>query len=217
MLDPSEVALIFDLDNTLIHSTIDFRKIRQRLIALLRAAGAPEDTDDRLMVLAIPQLVERGRRHDEALARRMWDVIVEEEDLGLKDATAVEHAADVLRELDHRRFRLGLLTNNRRDATLERLTAFGMRAPFDAIATRDDVADLKPDPHGVTYLSARLPGVRRVYVIGDSWVDGQTAEAAGARFVGFGPREEEVRARGIRPWAWITDLRELLDLEFAEA
>ncbi len=31
-------------------------------------------------------------------------------------------------------------------------------------------------------------------------------------FMGFGEREAEVMARGISPWAWIPDLRELLEL-----
>jgi HAD superfamily hydrolase (TIGR01549 family) len=148
------------------------------------------------------------------LADRMWKVIIEEEDLGLEGAVAVEHAADVLQELGRRQFRLGLLTNNRREATLERLTELGLRAPFGAIATRDDVAGMKPLPDGVAHLLVRLPGVRRTYVIGDSWTDGQAAEAAGARFVGFGPRAADVRARGVAVWTWITDLRELLELDF---
>lgn len=213
MLDPSDVGLIFDFDNTLIHSTIDFRKIRQRLIALLRTAGLEDESDERLMAMAIPQLVERGRQRDEALAARMWDVISEEEDVGLKDADVVEHAADVLRELRRRGFRLGLLTNNRRGATMDRLAAFGLRDPFAAIATRDDLVHLKPHPEGIDFLTAQLPGIRRAYVIGDSWVDGETAAGAGVPFIGFGPREHEVRARGVQPWAWITDLRELLDLD----
>ncbi|HEV8354745.1 MAG TPA: HAD-IA family hydrolase [bacterium] len=213
MLHPLDVALIFDLDNTLIHSTIDFRRIRVRLITLLRAAGLSDDSDDALMKLAIPQLVERGRAHDESLAGRMWGVITEEEDLGLQDADAVEHAAAVLGELARRKFRLGLLTNNRRDGTLDRMTELGLHAYFGAIATRDDVGVLKPMPDGVTHLLARLDPVQRVYVVGDSWIDGQAASAAGARFIGFGPREAEVRARGITVWTWITDLRELLELD----
>jgi phosphoglycolate phosphatase len=213
MLAPSEVALIFDLDNTLIHSTIDFRRIRVRLIELLRAAGLSDDSDDALMKLAIPQLVERAGARDESLAARMWDVITEEEDLGLQGAEAVEHAAAVLGELVRRQFQLGLLTNNRRDGTLDRLTQLGLRAYFDAVATRDDVGVLKPMPDGVTHLLARLGQVQRVYVIGDSWIDGQAASAAGARFIGFGPREAEVRARDVKPWVWILDLRELLKLD----
>src|SRR3989304_5278940 len=46
MRAPHEIVLIFDLDNTLIHSTIDFIGTRHRLIDLLEAAGrapAPRD------------------------------------------------------------------------------------------------------------------------------------------------------------------------------
>ncbi|MGH2348402.1 MAG: HAD family hydrolase [bacterium] len=210
---PQDVALIFDFDNTLIHSTIDFRRIRRRLIRLLRDAGVTGEPDDALMQLAIPQLVELGGRRSEPLAAQMWKVIIEEEDLGLGGAGAVEHAADVLQELAARKFRLGLLTNNRREPTLDRLTELGLRAPFGAIATRDDVAVMKPMPDGVTHLLARLGPVHRVYVIGDSWIDGQAASAAGARFIGFGRRESEVRSRGVPIWTWIADLRELLTLD----
>lgn len=213
MLDPAEVAVIFDLDNTLIHSTIDFRKIRRRLIVHLRDAGVTDPSDDSLMALAIPELVERGLKQDPALADQMWQVIAEEEDAGLEGAGAVEHAADVLQALDRRGFQLGLLTNNRRDGTLDRIGQLGLGVHFDAIATRDDVGSLKPLPDGVTHLLTRLRGVRRTYVVGDSWIDGQAAEAAGARFIGFGPRETEVRARGVHPWAWITDLRQLLEID----
>ena len=36
---PDAIALIFDLDNTLIHSTIDFMGTRRRLIGVLQGAG----------------------------------------------------------------------------------------------------------------------------------------------------------------------------------
>ena len=49
-----------------------------------------------------------------------------------------------------------------------------------------------------------------------SWIDAQAAHAAGARFIGFGTKEQSVRERGIPVWKWITDLRELLDLRFDE-
>jgi len=58
-----------------------------------------------------------------------------------------------------------------------------------------------------------LGPVHAAYLVGDSWIDGLAAERAGIRFIGFGPRRAEVEARGVRPWTWVGDLRELLTLD----
>lgn len=214
---PSEVALVFDLDNTLIHSTIDFMAIRRDLIAMLRAAGVAGPSDAELTRQAIPELVELGGRVDASLPDRMWRVIADAEDAGLADAGLVDHAGDVLPQLAARGFRLGLLTNNSRGSIEDRMRSLGLHVHFEVLATRDDVARLKPAPDGVHYLLGRLAGIQRAYVIGDSWIDGLAADAAGARFIGFGARETEVRGRGIQPWTWITDLRQLLELDLCGA
>ncbi len=209
---PQHIALIFDLDNTLIHSRIDFLAVRHRLIDLLYATQVTDQPRDALVRLALPELIELARQKDPSLAERMWEVIRQAEEAGLRGAVAVEHAEEVLRVLRARGFRLALLTNNAREGVAERLTALQLASLFEVIATRDDVTALKPLPDGVQFVLTRLPGVRQAYLVGDAWIDGRAAQAAGVRFIGFGDKAAEVAARGVRPWAWITDLRELLDL-----
>lgn len=213
---PRTILLIFDLDNTLIHSTIDFIGTRHRLIDLLEAAGRAPAPRDTLLREPIPHLVALAEGFDARLARAMWDVIAAAEAEGIRHATPVEHAGDVLRTLHARGYRLAVLTNNARDGVRPKLEEFAFDAFFDVIATRTDVPALKPSPEGVRYILERLPGVEVAYVIGDAWIDGRAAENAGARFIGFGPREDASRDRGVRPWAWITDLRELLDLPLGQ-
>ena len=41
--------IVFDFDNTLVHSRIDFAGIRREILDLLRRVGHPEAVDDRLM------------------------------------------------------------------------------------------------------------------------------------------------------------------------
>lgn len=216
MAAPAEIALIFDLDNTLIETRIDFLRIRHRLIEMLHAAGATRRAREDLVALALPELVTLGREASVELADRMWAVIQEAEDGGLEGAAPVAHAGDVLVELRRRGYRLGLLTNNARAGTTARLRILGLEGFFDAVATRDEVRGLKPLPDGVTFLHQRFPGTSRVYVIGDAWIDGRAAEAAGARFIGFGAKEADIRARGVKPWAWVRDLRDLLSLKLDE-
>lgn len=216
MRRPREIALIFDLDNTLLHSTIDFIGTRHRLIDLLEARGAAPAPREALVREPIPHLAALGEAADADLARAMWAAIAAAEAEGLRHAVPVAYAGDVLRTLQARGYRLAVLTNNARDGVLPKLEEFAFDAFFDVIATRTEVAALKPSPEGVHYILARLPGVELAYVIGDAWIDGRAAEGAGARFVGFGPRADASRERGVRPWAWITDLRELLSLPFGQ-
>lgn len=212
MRPPHEVALIFDLDNTLIHSTIDFMGTRHRLIDLLEAAGVAPAPRDVLVREPIPHLAALGETAGADLAHAMWEVIAAAEAAGIRGAQPIEYAAEVLRALHARGYRLAVLTNNARDAVLPKLQEFAFDALFDVIVTRTEVPALKPAPDGVRYILGKLPGVEGAYVIGDAWIDGRAAEAAGVRFIGFGPREGISRERGVSAWAWITDLRELLTL-----
>jgi phosphoglycolate phosphatase len=215
MRPPREIALIFDLDNTLIQSTIDFMGTRHRLIDLLEAAGRAPAPREVLIREPIPHLAALGEA-DPDLARAMWDVIAAAEAEGIRRAGPVEHAGEVLRTLHARGYRLAVLTNNARDAVLPKLEEYAFDPFFDVIATRTEVPALKPSADGVRYILACLPGVGAAYVIGDAWIDGLAAEAAGARFIGFGPREQVARERGVRAWRWVTDLRELLGLPLGE-
>lgn len=214
MLAPAEVALIFDLDQTLIHTRIDFVAIRHRLIDLLYEHGVTDQPRDSLLRLALPELADLGRRRIPELGAAMWTIIKEAEDGGLQGAEPVAHAVPVLEALRHRGFRLALLTNNARPGAIERLKMLGLTRAFEVVVTRDEVGGLKPLPDGVHYILQRLPGIKRTCVIGDAWIDAQAAYEAGARFIGFGGKEASVRERGLPIWKWITDLRELLEVDY---
>ncbi|MGH2399807.1 MAG: HAD family hydrolase [bacterium] len=214
MTEPRDVVLIFDLDNTLIHSTIDFLGLRHRLIDLLLSAGAASAPREVLIREAIPHLVALGEAVDPALGQSMWEVVAEAEQLGLQHAHADTHAADVLRALRGRGYRLAVLTNNARTGVLPKLDEFGLTPFFNLIATRNDVDALKPSAAGVRYVLDRMPGVRAAWLIGDAWIDGLAAREAGIPFVGIGPRQSVALERGATPVAWIAELQELLDFDF---
>lgn len=204
--------MIFDFDNTLIDSRINFSELRTALIDLLEAAAPLPSPRADLMRLPIHGLVERGEETAPDLARTMWKLIEDFEAEGLKDATVMPNAHDVLERLAARGYRLALLTNNARPATERMLDVLALSPFLSFVVTRDDVPRLKPDPSGIHVILERLGPAQTAYLVGDSWLDGQAAHTAGIRFIGFGPRRVEVEARGVRAWAWVTDLRELLDL-----
>ncbi|HLW58976.1 MAG TPA: HAD family hydrolase [bacterium] len=218
VVTPARVALIFDMDNTLIGSRIDFPAIRRSLIAMLRTTGAVDESDEVLMRRALAQLVAIGAAHDRhhgtALARRMWEIIEAHEAEGLRDALPLDGAAEVLGTLRARGFRIAVLTNNGRTGAVDALHASGLGGLAETVIARDDAGALKPAGDGVWEAVRRLGSVERSYVIGDSWIDGAAAAEAGARFIAYRRSAEELGDRGIHPWCCVAHLGELLALDF---
>jgi phosphoglycolate phosphatase len=217
MIDAGRIALIFDMDNTLIGSQIDFPAIRRALIALLRAAGAVQEPDDALTRRAIAQLVAiaagHDRTHSTAMTSRMWEIIEAHEAQGLLGAPPLDDAGDVLAALRARGFRIAILTNSGRAAALVALREAKLLDNAEVLVARDDVRAIKPAGDGVAEAARRLGDVERLYVIGDSWIDGAAAAASGARFIAYRRSPEELQDRGVRPWRTIAHLAELLDLD----
>lgn len=220
MVASARVALVFDMDNTLIGSRIDFPAIRGGLIALLRAVDATREPDESLMRRALAQLVAIGTAYDWAhgttLTRQMWEVIEAHEAAGLRHALPLDGAGDVLGALQARGFRIAILTNNGRASALDALRAAGLGDRAEVVIARDDVRALKPAGEGVAEAVRRLGHVERVYVIGDSWIDGAAAAEAGAKFIAYRRTAEDLRDRNVRPWSSIAHLRELLTLDLTE-
>lgn len=213
-MDAHPPLLIFDFDNTLVDSRIDFAAIRGALIDLLESSRPLTEPRGALMRVPIADLVTRIGNSAPHLTAQAWATIEAFETAGLADAVPLPYVHGVLADLAARGFHLALLTNNARTATQRVLAELGLAALISVTVTRDEVPALKPDPAGIRLVMERAGPHRTAYLVGDSWVDGQAAARAGIRFVGFGPRRAEVETRGVMPWAWIRDLRELLDLDW---
>ena len=87
------------------------------------------------------------------------------------------------------------------------LARCGLDPFFATLVTRDEAA-LKPDPAGLRLLEAAFPE-RRIWVVGDSWVDGAAAQAGGAGFIAYGADPAELARRGVAPRTVLRDLRQL--------
>ena len=228
MIPSAQIALVFDMDNTVLGSHIDFAAIRRALGAMLREAGATGESDDALRRHAIGELVACGAVHDAergtAMVPRMWEIITAHEIEGLREAAALDGAPGVLAALRSRGYRVAILTNNSRSGASRALEAAGLAHAAETVVTRDDVPTMKPASDGVVEALHRLGGappagagpehIKTAYVIGDSWIDGAAARGAGARFIAYRRSPEELLARGLRPWRVINHLAELLEIDF---
>jgi phosphoglycolate phosphatase len=208
--------IVFDFDNTLVHSKIDFAGIRRELLEMLRQSGHPEATGDglpeRLARLSIGEIIDLGAAHDPAIYDAAWQMVLEYETAGMVASTVEPDARSTLHALRDAGFTLAVMTNNARPATLAALDLFDMRAVFHLILTRDEVP-MKPDPAGIVQAMTTFeapPG--RTVMIGDSWLDGRAADAAGVPYIGFRPRAGVLDERGVPYWAIVERLGDLVPL-----
>jgi phosphoglycolate phosphatase len=213
-------AIIFDLDNTLVHSRIDFRGIRRDLVALLLAADVlaeplPTEGPRRR---SIGQIIELGDEHDAQhgtrLGAEMWRIVEAYEREGMRLASIEPDSGPVLAELRRRGHALGVLTNNAHSAAMEALRKFELAPYVDPVLGREDVPAMKPSPSGLEVARERLgERAERLIMVGDSYLDGLAARDAGCPFIGFRPSPGDLYGHHIAPLAVIKDLRELLALD----
>jgi phosphoglycolate phosphatase len=202
--------IVFDFDNTLVHSRIDFVGIRRELLELLQRVGHPEAASDSLMRLSIGQIIDSGTAHDPSVYEEAWRIVVEYETAGMFAATIEPAAPETLHGLRDCGFKLAVLTNNARPATLAALDLFAMTSAFDLVLTRDEAA-MKPDPAGILIAMRELQvGTERTVMVGDSWMDGAAAARAGVTFIGFQPRAGVLEERGVQAWTVVQHLTELM-------
>jgi phosphoglycolate phosphatase len=202
--------VIFDLDNTLVHSRIDFLAIRQVVIARLLEVGALDTPPADPRVRAIPEWLDLAAAHHPLLADELWRVVDRFERDGMLHGTVEADARETLDRLAAAGLRLAVLTNNSLDSAEAALARFDLRAPLELVLARDVVPALKPDGAGVAHAHATLGGGPTT-VVGDSWIDGMATQRAdvSARFVAFRANLADLASRGVQPWASVTALAEI--------
>ncbi len=185
-------AVIFDMDGTLIRSTIDFRKMNQGLADTLLQHGLPKDILDpsgkvnESIVRAYSYF--KVHSHDgwaEALERDLNRVSLEVEMARVDETREVPGTADTLRYLRSRGIRTAVLTRGSRAYTERALLAAGLDDKFEVVLCRDDhpLIEAKPNPVALrrVYNALDLNGDECLF-IGDHDTDLLCAQGAGSPF-----------------------------------
>lgn len=161
---PQVTGIIFDLDDTLVASGLDFDSMRAEM-RLPR--GVP-------VLEAIAELpAEDQRRCNEILDRH--------EMAGAARAELMPGVQSFLHRLAERGLRRAVVTRNSRIQTLPLLARLELE--FDAVLTRDD-GPVKPDPAAIWEICRRWQThAERVVVIGDYRFDLEMGHRAGAKSV----------------------------------
>lgn len=169
--DPSLAQLrhwVFDMDGTLTVAVHDFAAIR-------RALSIPEASDILEHLAGLPA--------DEAAEKHAW--LLEHERELARGSMASAGAVELVRLLQSRGCRLGILTRNARELAMIVLEAIGLRDAFDLndILGRDE-APPKPHPGGLQHFARRWGiACSELVMVGDYRYDLECARAAGARSV----------------------------------
>ncbi len=187
-------GLVFDLDGTLIHSTIDFLLMRNRTFERMKEAGVPnrvlEDTESIAYNLSASFRYLSEVKSAEAARSLCSDVskiMSEIEMLKVSQTQAVMGADKTIHHLIGKGYSVAVLTRGSRRYTEAALLASGLAKYFQYSVCRDDHPDdeAKPNPISMTRTASKL-GVTKenCLLVGDHAMDLECARAAGTGFIG---------------------------------
>lgn len=205
-------AIIFDMDNTLLQSKIDFFKMKKVVYDfLVREKLLSHDfswTDK-----TPSQIIETGRKHAgfQQVEDEVWRLVAEVESEGMEYVALEPYASELLAQLKEQNKLVALLTNNAYGAAAKALTDLSVLHLFDYVAGREQMQELKPSPSGILHILDQVPPRPKEdwVMVGDSWIDGMAATRAGIPFIAYQASLPELEKKGVNPLGAIDNLKEL--------
>lgn len=198
----------FDLDHTLVRTPLDLAAMAGDMRAHLERVGACLPArDERWRVGELLRFCKREMpEHEPAL----WTLALDREQQAMDEATLEAGALEAVVGARRLGFATALWTNNAGAVTRSALERLRLGAHFDVVVTRDEMQELKPDPDGWRVIAGLIGGASSSAVmVGDSWVDGLAATAAGVPFVAYRMTAEDLARWKITPITTLTDLATL--------
>jgi phosphoglycolate phosphatase len=178
------LAVVFDLDGTLIDSVADIAHALNRALALHDLPPFPVEQVKAMVGGGVPQLVERALIAHGLTARELLPLAADFIQYYRQNLTAhttlYDGAAELLQQLKGEGRRLGLCTNKQHDLAVETLKELGLTKYFLAVEGERAGHPRKPDPTPLRKVLAALgasPG--NAAMVGDSAADIGCARAAG--------------------------------------
>lgn len=184
------IAIVFDLDGTLIESAPDIHDAVNRTLA---QEDYPELSLEKVTSFVgngVPKLIERV----------MKEVGIDEKQIAHEQLVSqfsvfyamrpaeksytFEYVKEVLNRLDTSGHKLAVCTNKPYDLTLKVLDGLDIRHFFKAVVGGDSLTVKKPDPEPL-FKTLEILGAKNCIYVGDSEVDASTAQHADQPFFLF--------------------------------
>jgi HAD superfamily hydrolase (TIGR01549 family) len=192
-------GIVFDLDGTLIHSTIDFPKMKRRMIAILEDNDIPKGMlthrQTTVVILARAEEIWRSHGKEEETIAEIKEALEETMNRGELEAIStvneVEGASETLRWLKEKGYKLAILTRSHHPYAVEALQKIRVHQYFDSILGRGETPRPKPYAEALRHAS-NIMGLKidEIVFVGDNHIDHASAVNADCLFIGVrtGPR-----------------------------
>jgi len=198
---------VFDLDHTLVSTPLDLAAMALDMRALLeRRCGPLPPRPERYRV---GELIHWCQGNAPDVEKPLWEVALDHERRAMAIATLEPGARAAIDGARAAGFATAVWTNNAREITAAALERFDLLGVLDLVVTRDEMRALKPDPDGWRVITEHFGAHGDAVVVGDSWVDGVAAAAAGIPFVAYRTKDADLRRWNITPVTHLTDLAAL--------
>ncbi|WP_347708131.1 HAD family hydrolase [Paenibacillus sp. GM2FR] len=206
-------GIVFDMDNTLLHSSIDFGAMKRDIYAFLclhriLPQGLAMDTHTTSTIIA--EALNTGLLSED-LRHAMWDIAKEHEMRGMMGAVLEAGASELVQQL-HGQLHLAIVTNNAVEAAMAALEENKIAHYFDLIIGREAMGLLKPAPDGYMEVLKHFPHTspEEWLSVGDAWVDGKGSESAGISFIAYRGDIARMNSMGVFPFAEIQHIQEVI-------
>jgi HAD superfamily hydrolase (TIGR01549 family) len=186
-------GIVFDLDGTLIHTSINFTTMKERMIGVLEEKGIPEglltpkQTTVVIIATAEEILRKEGRSLEEIsdMQRTLENIMNQGELEAIPDISEVDGAQGALKDLREAGYMLAVLTRSHHAYAEEALRKIGAHYLFDVILGRGETPKPKPYPEALEH-TAKLLGIEtsETIFVGDNHIDAKSAENTGIPFIG---------------------------------
>lgn len=190
------LGIVFDLDGTLVESSHDFRRMRLQTIAVAQKYGVrpgllkPDQPVARLMDTATQELL-AARAPEGTVFRFEHEVhqLIDSIELeALPRTVARPGAAELLKDLTARGFRLAILTRSCEEFSRGALARTALAEYFPYLRSRSAPGPSKPSPEALLLLLQEMEVPReRALFVGDHALDAECATRARVRFYGVLP------------------------------
>ncbi|MFZ0571050.1 MAG: HAD-IA family hydrolase [Rhodomicrobium sp.] len=178
------LAVVFDLDGTLIDSAADLADALNYALGLRKLSPFPIAQVKEMIGGGIPKLVERALRANGVTEVELLPLAADFVEYYRKNLTTrttlYEGAAELLDSLKGQGRRLGLCTNKQHALTVETIDQLGIAKYFSAVAGEREGHPRKPDAAPLLgVLQALGVSPENAVMVGDSGADVECAKAAG--------------------------------------
>ncbi len=199
-------AIVFDLDSTLIESSVDFPKMKKNMIKELEKNGYPKDKlspTDQTTVQILEAAEKFWEKTDKPIEgrqklREKMDYYMNQGEIeSIKNLKEILGASEAIKKINRMGYKMAILTRGHHDYAELALEKISIKDEFDLILGRGETPKPKPYPEALLYTVEKLGvDISETVMVGDHQIDSDSASSSGCDFIGVATGR-----RGIRSWA----------------